>query len=493
VKPLPVHPALLAVVGGLAWGLCHSSRPLPGLAFVALVPLALLLGAPRRAGLFGWLHGIVSWSVQVAWIVPTVTTYGHLPGWLGGLALLALAAYLGLYDAVFAALGARLWRRARPLDLAALPALWVLLELLRGYLVTGFPWNLAAYAWTAVPGALPLASWVGALGVSALVLAPGLGLARSWVTGRRAPFVAGFALPAILLPIAARFAAPPSTPGTRADLAIVQPATPVRPLFDPRASEEDYRRLLALTDGVCERDRLVIWPESAAWPRDWQDDPRLRGDVERRVERGCSLLFNTPFAESGRWHNSVLLAAPGAAPERADKRHLVPFGEYVPLREALPFLGRIARTVGDFAPARGIELLDWRDQRLGAAVCYEVIFPGEVRELVAAGATALVTITNDAWYGDTAAPRQHLRAARFRAAENRRWLARAAITGISALVRPDGSLAGRIEVGEEGTIVSGFVGRDDLSPWSRSPWLVPAAALALAAAALASAATPRRS
>ena len=103
MKPLPVHPALLAVVGGLAWGLCHSSRPLPGLAFVALVPLALLLGAPRRAGRWGWLHGIVSWSVQVAWIVPTVTTYGHLPGWLGGLALLALAAYLGLYDAAFAA------------------------------------------------------------------------------------------------------------------------------------------------------------------------------------------------------------------------------------------------------------------------------------------------------------------------------------------------------------------------------------------------------
>lgn len=492
MKPIPVHPAVLAVVGGLAWGLCHSSRPVPGLAFGALVPLFLLLGAPRRAGAFGWLHGAVSWAVQVAWIVPTVTTYGHLPGWLGGLALAALAAYLGLYDAVFAALGSRLWKRGGALDLAALPALWVLLELVRGHALTGFPWNLAAYAWTEVPGALPLASWIGALGVSALVTVPSLGLARALVARRRAPLVAGVLIPAILLPVAARFATPPSAAGVRADVAIVQPATPVRPLFDPRASEEDYRRLLALTDDVCERDRLVIWPESAAWPRDWQDDPRLRGDVERRAGRGCALLFNTPFADGGRWHNSVLLVAPGAEPERADKRHLVPFGEYVPLRDVLPFLGRIARTVGDFAPAAGIALLDWRDQRLGAAVCYEVIFPGEVRELVEAGATLLVTITNDAWYGDTAAPRQHLRAARFRAAENRRWLARAAITGISALVRPDGSLAGRIEVGGEGTIVSGLVGRSDRSPWSRSPWLVPAAALALAAAALA-AATPRRS
>lgn len=491
MKPVPVHPVVLAVVGGLAWGLCHSARPLPGLAVVALVPLFLLLGAERRAGWLGWLHGVVSWTLQVAWIVPTVTTYGHLPGWLGGLALLALAAYLGLYDAVFAALGARLWRRGGPLGLAALPALWVLLELARGALLTGFPWNLAAYAWTDLPGALPLSSWVGALGISALVLVPSLGIARAVATRRRAPLLVGLLAPTILLPIGARFAGPAAGPGSRLEIAIVQPDTPVRPLFDPRASEEDYRRLLALTDDVCDRDRLVIWPESAAWPRDWQDDPRLRADVERRVEKGCSLLFNSPFAVDGGWRNSVLLVAPGAEPERADKRHLVPFGEYVPLRRWLPFLGRIARVVGDFTPAEGVDLLEWRDQRLGAAVCYEVIFPGEVRELVAAGAGALVTITNDAWYGDTAAPRQHLRAARFRAAENRRWLARAAITGISALVRPDGSLAGRIEVGDEGTIVSGLIARSDRSPWSRSPWLVPAAALALLAAALA--VTPRRS
>jgi apolipoprotein N-acyltransferase len=491
VKPVPLHPALLAVAGGLAWGLCHAARPLPGLALFALAPLFLLLGTPRRAGWFGWLHGVVSWGVQVAWIVPTVTTYGHLPGWLGGLALLALAAYLGLYDAAFAALGARLWRRGSALDLAALPALWVLLEASRGVLVTGFPWNLAAFAWTELPGALPLASWAGALGVSALVLVPSLGLARAIATRRRAPLVAGLLAPAILLPIGARFAMPPAAPGEVVDIAIVQPDTPVRPLFDPRASEEDYRRLLELTDQACERDRLVIWPESAAWPRDWQDDPRLRADVERRLDKGCALLFNTPFAVDGSWRNSVLLLAPAAAPERADKRHLVPFGEYVPLRDVLPFIGRIARTVGDFAPAAGIELLDWNGQRIGAAVCYEVIFPGEVRDLVETGATVLVTITNDAWYGDTAAPRQHLRAARFRAAENRRWLARAAITGISALVRPDGSLAGRIEVGDEGTIVSGLVGRSDRSPWSRTPWLIPAAALALLAAAFG--VTPRRS
>jgi apolipoprotein N-acyltransferase len=173
----------------------------------------------------------------------------------------------------------------------------------------------------------------------------------------------------------------------------------------------------------------------------------------------------------------VVLLGAGADAERfqrADKRHLVPFGEYVPLRALVPGLGKLARMVGDFAPAREVALLDWGAQRLGVAVCFEVIFPGETAALVRAGATLLVTVTNDAWYGDTAAPWQHLAAARFRAAENRRWLLRAAITGVSAAIAPDGSLRGVLGVGEEGTIVARFEGRRDLSPFSRAPWAVPA-------------------
>jgi apolipoprotein N-acyltransferase len=386
-----------------------------------------------------------------------------LPGWVGGLALLLLAAILGAYDAAFAALGARLWRRGGALSIAALPALWVALEALRATLLSGFPWNLAAYAWTDLPGALPLASWIGAWGVSALVLAPSLGLARAWARRTSVPLALGALIPAMLLPVAARdagAAAGPDREAGRVPLAIVQPDTPNRPWFDAAANEADYRRLLAMTAAACAPGRLVLWPESAAWPRDWQDDPRLRADIAGFAARGCPVLFNSPFAAGGATYNSVLLAGAGdgGEPQRTDKRHLVPFGEYVPLRRVLPFLGKIARSIGDFSAADRITLLEWGRQRIGVAVCFEVIFPGETAALVRSGATLLATVTNDAWYGDTAAPRQHLRAARFRAAENRRWLARAAITGISALVRPDGT------------------------PYSRAPWLVPALAALVAAA-----------
>ena len=492
---VPRWPALWALGGGVAWGLCHAARPLPGLSLVALAPLALVLGA-RRPGRLGWLHGIASWAVAVPWIVPTITTYGQLPGWVGGLALLLLAAILGAYDAAFAALGARLWRRGGALSIAALPALWVALEALRAKLLSGFPWNLAAYAWTDLPGALPLASWLGAWGVSALVLAPSLGLARAWARRSWVPLALGVLLPAALLPVAARglgAAAGPAGDGGRVPLAIVQPDTPNRPWFDAAANEADYRRLLALTDAACAPGRLVLWPESAAWPRDWQDDPRLRADVAGFATRGCPVLFNSPYAAGEATYNSVLLAGAGGEgePQRADKRHLVPFGEYVPLRRVLPFLGKIARSIGDFSAADRIALLDWGGQRLGVAVCFEVIFPGETAALVRAGATLLATVTNDAWYGDTAAPRQHLRAARFRAAENRRWLARAAITGISALVRPDGSLAAELEVGGRGTLLVEAAGRTDRTPYSRAPWLVPALATLVAAGGLARAGRSR--
>jgi apolipoprotein N-acyltransferase len=229
---------------------------------------------------------------------------------------------------------------------------------------------------------------------------------------------------------------------------------------------------------------LVLWPESAAWPRAYPRSPGLVADVERLTGAGCGILLNTPFEAGERTFNSVLLARPDGSAARADKRHLVPFGEYVPLRSWLPFLSKIARMPGDFSAAESISLLDWRGARLGAAVCYEVVFPGEVAELVRAGATALVTVTNDAWYGDTAAPWQHLRAARFRAAENHRWLLRAAITGVSARIAPDGSVWDQLGVGAEGILRADFQPRTDLTPFTRAPWLVPLLCTLLAAAAL---------
>jgi apolipoprotein N-acyltransferase len=157
----------------------------------------------------------------------------------------------------------------------------------------------------------------------------------------------------------------------------------------------------------------------------------------------------------------------------------VPFGEYVPLQQALPFVGALARNAGNFAASDRISLLHAGPLDLGLAICFEITFPVEVAALVREGATALATLTNDAWYGDSAAPWQHLRAARFRAAENHRTVLRAALTGVSAWIEPDGSLAASLSVGEQGILRGELAPRHELTPFARAPWAVPIACLAV--------------
>jgi apolipoprotein N-acyltransferase len=407
-----------------------------------------------------------------------------------------MAGYLGLYHAVFAALAARLWRGRVRFALAGLPALWVLVEVARGHLATGFPWNLAAHAWIAMPGALPLSSWIGVWGVSFLVVAVNAGVALA-LRGRRWELAAVPALVVATLLAAGGRWGDPGRAGRDDRLArgagavkravLVQPDTPNQVVFDARRFEEDYARLLELSRRGCRDGALIVWPESAAWPLAYGRDPRLEADLAALAAAGCPVLLNSIRDEGERYFNSMLIYGAGEPLPSYDKRHLVPFGEYVPMKNVFRFLSRIARSAGDFSSADRLALLDWNGARFGPAICYEVVFPGEVAETVRAGATALVTVTNDAWYGDTAAPWQHLAAARFRAAENRRWLLRAAITGVSAVVAPDGSLRGSLGVGERGTIDAKFETRSDLSPFSRAPWAVPAAcALLFAFAWLAS-------
>ncbi len=492
---------MLAPAAGALWATAFGVHAQAVAPWVSLAPLFLLLGGRRSRSAFGlgWLHGTAFWLVSIPWIAPTLRTYGGLAPWLAVVLLVALALYLGLFTAVFAALGAPLWQRAGLLALAGLPALWVALEWLRGWLFSGFPWNLAGYAWTDVAGALPLAAWIGVWGVSYLVLLANGAVARAVAVRSWRP--AGWLLvPLLLLPVAGRWAVPPAgiepaavfaagsgiASGPGAAVRVVQPAIYNQVSYDPGVTREDYERLFALSRRACDRPgALLVWPESAAWPYELERDALFRLDVEQLAARGCPVLLNsTRRAADGRYFNSAYLVGPRGVVAHYDKRHLVPFGEYVPLKGVFSFLDRLARSAGDYSAADRVTLLPWAGNRLGMAICFEVTFPGEVAELVRAGATALVTITNDAWYGDTSAPWQHFRAARWRAAETRRPLVRAAITGVSGVIGPDGSVRRLLGVGEQGVLAARIVGRRDLSPFVRRPWAVPAAAAVLAAFAI---------
>jgi apolipoprotein N-acyltransferase len=485
----PLLPYLLAALAGVLWGLCFGSEPFSLASWIALAPFLLLLSS-RRTALLGWVHGLGCWMTGLYWIVPTLQTYGGMPLPLAVVLTGLLAAYLALFHAAFAWLGAAIWRRWGISRLIALPALWVALEWVRTYLGGGFPWNLAAYAWVDVPGALPLSAWIGAYGISFLVLLASAAVAAAVQRRRWEPAAVGLLVPLLLLPLAGRWslwrqaAEIREAGGLGRPVEILQPNIPNLVQFEAAAVMRNYRKVIDMSLESCRPGTLVIWPESATWPFLYGRDPRLDADLAALVDRGCSVLFNSSHPVGGSFYNSAYLLTPSRTVVRYDKRHLVPFGEYVPFRGVFGWMDKIAREAGDFRPADEMVLLPWNGEKIGMSICYEVVFPSEVADLVQDGATMLVTITNDAWYGDTSAPWQHFRAARFRAAENRRPLLRSAITGVSAYVGPDGSVRAQIGVFLQGAISARVLGLRSLTPFSRRPWLVPLACTAAAVIAV---------
>jgi len=252
-------------------------------------------------------------------------------------------------------------------------------------------------------------------------------------------------VPLLLLPVAGRWSTRLSEADALAAQAVPEEGLPVRLLqpnipnlttWDEDAVLRNYRKVIALSTENCQPNTLVVWPESAAWPFSYARDPILSRDLQAMVAQGCIVLFNSSHPVGDSFYNSAYLLTSGGKVERYDKRHLVPFGEYIPFKGLFSWMDKLARNAGDFRHADTLTLLPWGDEKIGMAICYEVVYPEEVAQLTRRGATILVTITNDAWYGDTWAPWQHFRAARFRAAENRRPLLRAAITGVSAIVGP---------------------------------------------------------
>jgi apolipoprotein N-acyltransferase len=442
----------------------------------ALAPLFLLLRGPRPARL-GLLHGVCFWLVAIPWIAPTVVRFGGMPGWLGPLLLLLLAVYLGAFHALFAWGGSRLWKQGGPRAVLGAAALWTALEWLRGVLLGGFPWNLSAYAWVEVPGALPLASWLGPFGVTLVAAVANAGLARSVERRRLSPWLWSAGAVLVLLAAAARWGGPQRAaehPGAL-PVRLLQPDVPIRSGADRAAIARDYERLIALSREACDvPGALVVWPESAAWPFAWETTPRLRRDIEDLAESGCPVLFNSIFSGAEGTFNSVLLVDAGGIVGRYDKRHLVPFGEEVPAwADWIPGVPALARAAGRFDAGSELRLLPWGRERFGVSICFEITFPAEVAERVRAGATTLVTVTNDAWYGDTWAPWQHFRAARFRAAESRRPVLRAATTGVSGWIDAAGRPRSLLGVGERGVLRHRLTGGSELTPYSRAPWATP--------------------
>lgn len=484
---------LTAAASGGLLALAFPRADFAWLAWVALVPLLLVMARhPFRSG---FAAGLTFFAIILYWVNIVMTTYGHLHPVLSVVAWLLLSAYLALYFAVATWAACRLREISGYSLPLTLPVLWVALEFLREFLLTGFPWASLGHALHDSDTLIQTADLFGVYGLSYLLVLANAVIAE-WLLTRRQPSrrrpVLALATALALTGCAWgygewRLGTDLDGRDDRLKVSVAQGNIPQDVKWLPEFQQETIRiyRDLSLSAARTEQPGLIIWPE-AATPFYYQDANQLSAIVSGIPrETGAALLFGSPayHRESGaiRYLNSAfLLDKEGREKGRSDKIHLVPFGEYVPLKRFLPFIDKLVVGIGDFSPGT-INPLPMNGHRLGVLVCYEAIFPELAREWVRQGSGLLVNITNDAWFGNSSAPWQHLSMVRFRAVENRVWIARAANTGISAFIAPSGRVhaATGLFAPATATVEVGLGARPGL--YARTGDLIPALFLAVAA------------
>jgi apolipoprotein N-acyltransferase len=496
-------PVLIA--GGVLGALAYPTANWWPLAWVWLVPaLAWALVLPPRAAFReAWLEGAVFFVVLLRWLDHTFRHYSAIPWPLTWAPIALLAAYCALYVGLAGAWVAWMRLRLGPAwALATVPPLWVAGEWLRGWLMGGFPWGLAGYSQHGVLPVIQIAELTGVYGVSFLLVAVNSALAAMLgLGGRRAlPGLVG-AGALVLGTLAFGWTALGGTPapGTLVRIAVIQPNIAQTLKWDPQRHAEIMDIYEALTREAARpadvgdptsRPAAVLWPETAT-------TIFLRGDPEllERLRR-LSADIATPIlvgsidrraGPRGQFLNSAFFLTGQGITGKYDKIHLVPFGEYVPLASLLGFVKGWAEFISEFGEGDTQTVFPLPGAPFGTVICYEIIFPELFRGFVIGGARFMANITNDAWFGETAGPWQHLGMLPFRAVEQRVAIARAANTGISGFVDPAGRIGPTLPLQARGVLHHRIPLRGPLTLYARlGDWLVYAcAAVGLAGAGIA--------
>ena len=453
---LPFRNPLLAILSGVLFTLAFPPGHLSFVAWFALVPLLICIdtASPSTAFRLGLLAGLAHYLTLIYWIIVVLERYGNLNILVALFSLLLLSLYLSLYFAIFSCLTAGLEDSRFALILTA--CFWVALEYLKANLLTGFPWCLLGYTQYKQLYLIQAADLFGVYGISFLIiLANGL-VFRILTRHHRQNYTSlkwEISILVLLLAGALMYghchisgSLLDKKASQPVNVAIVQANIDQSVKWDPAYKEETIRTYQRLTRSARTfKPQLIVWPETSL-PFFFQDNLRFSPEIFSLSKKSeAILIFGSPAYKriqgTIRYYNRAYMITPDAQQVKYyDKMHLVPFGEYVPLKKYLPFINRLATAAGDFATGEKLTPLKTGNLSFGVLICFEAIFPELARTLAREGANILVNITNDAWFGMTSAPYQHLSMAVFRAVENRRPMVRAANTGFSAFIEPTGAI-----------------------------------------------------
>lgn len=464
----------MAILSGILQVLIFPSPALYFLCWIAVAPLIIAIlrardpdavqllaeggssflapASLRQGFILGYVCGVIWYLGSCYWVYHAMHYYGGLNAFVSALLLVLFALYLALYHGLFGVLLALSARKRQGYSLRALvlaPFLWVSVELARTY-ITGFPWDLLGTSVVNNAALARIATFTGVYGLSFEIALVNAAFAAAALVARRqrammlvAAFCASVGLQVWqLVPMQL---APPDHYAT-----LVQENLP---LNDVHWDEDKEKAILADLEkfsvtpknSTADHPGVIVWPESPA--PFFVTDYHFRGtmvDIARQTH-SFVIAGSLGIENTGRedvtpdlFNSAVLITPEGKWAARYDKNHLVPFGEYIPLQSYLGFAKSLTHEVGNFKAGRERTVLGLDHHHIGTFICYESIFPGEVRQFADAGADLFVNISDDGWYGDSGAPGQHLNMARMRAIENDRWLLRSTNTGITASIDPYG-------------------------------------------------------
>lgn len=465
--------AFLALLSGALLAGSFPSFKLWPLAWVGLIPFFFALEDKRPFSSFrlGFLAGCAFYLILLYWILVPMTVYGGVPHYYAVPVLFLLVIYLALYFGAFALLLGRLRVYPWLSQMVLVASSWVALDLARTYLLTGFPWGSLGYSQVSNLKVIQMSDLTGVYGVTFVLVMANFALYQVIRLLARGDKREALLSPALVVAIGLLLAVvgygwlrigyfQALLPQARTvSVAILQGNIDQGVKWD-----DSYRRqTIAIYDRLngqlaSSSIDLVIWPETAV--PFLLDADRALADYVLNIPRrdGAYLLFGSPGYQlnQGKMEltNRAYLVSPQATIlAQYDKMHLVPFGEYTPLKFLFPFMGQMVTGPGEFVEGKELTIFPLPGGNFATLICYEAIFPGMVRKFVKSGAVFLVNITNDAWFGRTGAPFQHQEMAVFRAVENRVFLARSANTGVSALVDWTGKILKRTDIFTRETII----------------------------------------
>lgn len=460
MKKISGKQILAAILSGLLLSLAAPGPiSFAPAAWLALVPLFYAIRQRditfRTTVSIGLITGMTHYPLLLYWIVIVLNQYGNVPIWGAVPAMLLLTLYMSLYLAAFSAL---IYRLRRISLLWSAPVVWVAMDFIRAHLFTGLPWSDLAYSQFKTPLLIQISDLTGHYGVTFLIVLINALVFQAFAGRQKSSAKHDYAFhTAIILIILAlsynlvrlKNISNELSADRTFGVGVVQGNVSQGQKWLPHLQRETFNKYIDLSTEIIADNNpaLIVWPETAI--PFYLAESTIKDEISKlaATEDRLTILTGAPYREKEntntptRYYNSAFfINGNGLQPDHYSKQKLVMFGEYVPLKNLLPFLAPLVETVADFTPGKFHKPVTCQKVGVGVLICFESIFPSLARHQVENGAGLLVNLTNDAWYGRSSAPWQHLSMAVFRAVENRRSLARSANTGISGFIDPMGRM-----------------------------------------------------